>query len=215
MAARRPPNDYLSLNADGSFKRAVIGGEDVIFSDVVTKINRKDKPQERILVVTSKGVYNLSKSKKLKRRIDLTKVDAITVSTMSDEWVIHSYAEYDYRIACARKAEATECIVNARYDLTGDTVPVTLSSQLDLKGVVATRLSPRKTSTEAGSPPSRPLSPSAAISAAPPADGGFSGSGGSASSPSGAPPPFLRQSSSLSTAVGELGPIDEGDEDSD
>jgi hypothetical protein len=171
----------------------------------VTKINRKDKPQERILVVTNKAVYNLSKSKKLKRRIDVTKVDAITVSTMSDEWVIHSFAEYDYRIACARKAEATECIVTARFDITGETIAVTLSSQLELKGVVSTRLAPKKTPMESVSAPAAfaQISPVSASSPVP---------AGSASSSS--PPSFVRQAS-LSTAVGELGPIDEGEEDSD
>lgn len=210
MAARRSPNDYLSLNADSAFKKSVIGGEEVVFSDVVTKINRKDKPQERILVVTNKGVYNLSKSKKLKRRIDLAKVDAITVSTMSDEWVIHVFSEYDYRIACARKAEATECIVTARHDLTADTVKVTLSSQLDLKAVVSTRVGPKKATVEAASPgaagSSAPVSPSFGAQS--------DGAAGSASGTS-SPGPLLRQSSSLSTAVGELGPIDEGEEDSD
>lgn len=179
----------------------------VIFSDVVTKINRKDKPQERILVVTDKAVYNLNRAKKCKRRIDITKVDAITVSTMSDEWAIHVTDEYDYRISCARKAEATECIVSSRFDATGDTVRVTLSSQLDLKGVVATRLAKKP-------------SPGDAVGAAGVPSSGAEAAGGSAASATprgaaGGPPTSPTRQASLSTAVGELGPIDEGDEDSD
>jgi len=76
---------------------------------------------------------------------------------MSDEWAIHVTEEYDYRISCARKAEATECIVSARFDATGDTVRVTLSSQLDLKGIVATRLAPKRPITGEGSAPSSPV----------------------------------------------------------
>ena len=185
---------------------ALVCALQVIFSDVVTKINRKDKPQGRILVVTDKAVYNLNRAKKCKRRIDITKVDAITVSTMSDEWAIHVTDEYDYRISCARKAEATECIVSSRFDATGDTVRVTLSSQLDLKGVVATRLAKKP-------------SPGDVAGAAGALSSGAEAAGGSAASATpraaGGPPTSPTRQASLSTAVGELGPIDEGDEDSD
>ena len=39
--------DYLSLGTDAVLLRAIsaFGREDIVFSDVVTKINRKDRPQ--------------------------------------------------------------------------------------------------------------------------------------------------------------------------
>lgn len=40
-------------------------------------------------MVTNKYVYNLSKTS-LKRKIEITKIDAITVSTSSTEFVLHS-----------------------------------------------------------------------------------------------------------------------------
>ena len=153
--------------------------------------------------MTDKGVYNLSKSKKLKRRIDIAKIGAITVSTMSDEWAIHVTDEYDYRISCARKAEATECIASARFDATGDTVNVTLSSQLDLKAVVATRLAPKKT-----------IPGDATGTLTPATEVGGAASSAASPRPGEIPVSPARQAS-LSTLVGELGPIDEGDEDSD
>lgn len=155
--------------------------------------------------MTDKAIYNLNRAKKCKRRIEINKVGAITVSTMSDEWAIHVTDEYDYRISCARKAEATECIVSSRFDATGDTVRVTLSSQLDLKGIVATRLAPK-----------RAASGDSAGAAAAESGGAAGGAASGALSPrSGGPPTSPSRQPSLSTAVGELGPIDEGDEDSD
>ena len=62
--------------------------EKILFTDFVMKINRKGKQQQRTLLITDKAVYNL-KDKKMKRRIDIQSITAITASQVSDEFVLH------------------------------------------------------------------------------------------------------------------------------
>lgn len=73
--------------------------ETVVFSDFVIKINRKEKEQTRVILLTNKAVYNLLPSAygKCKRRIAIESIASITVSSISDEFVLHVPEEYDYR----------------------------------------------------------------------------------------------------------------------
>jgi hypothetical protein len=70
--------------------------EIIYFSDKIIKINHYGFSQERQVLVTNRGLYNLKK-KSLKRRIDLNFIRGITVSTLNDEFVVHcNDIEYDY-----------------------------------------------------------------------------------------------------------------------
>ena len=83
--------------------------EKILLSAKIFKYNYKGKKQERLLLVTSKYVYNLSLNKikdlisslissiKIKRKIAIDKIAAITLSKKGDEFVIHVPDEYDYR----------------------------------------------------------------------------------------------------------------------
>ena len=60
----------------------LLPGERVVFSRAVSKINRRNKPQERLLLLTSAGsLLSLTPSLKLRRRIALERVDTITIGT--------------------------------------------------------------------------------------------------------------------------------------
>jgi hypothetical protein len=122
------------------------GDEIVIFSDAFTKINRKDKQQDRAMIVTGRAVYNCKNNNmaKCKRRISLAEIEGITQSTVSDEFVLHVPAEYDYRFMGPRKAEAIEWIQSAREKLTGKSMMVAQSSQVVLKSVTVTRTEAEK-----------------------------------------------------------------------
>ena len=56
--------------------------EEVLFSDLFQKINRRDKAQDRAILVTNRAVYNLKPTNfaSCKRRIPVELVDAVTVS---------------------------------------------------------------------------------------------------------------------------------------
>ena len=73
-------------------------------SDLVTKINRKSKRQERGLLLTSHALYNVVPPTytKCKRRIPLAAVAGITISAASFEFVIHVSGDYDYHFVCPR-----------------------------------------------------------------------------------------------------------------
>jgi hypothetical protein len=62
--------------------------ERVLFSDKIVKINRKGKRQERVLIVTTHGVFNFGegKYKKVKRRINI--LDLGQMYTASNEGTI-------------------------------------------------------------------------------------------------------------------------------
>ena len=73
-----------------------LSGEKTLFSDYVTKINKKSIEQKRVLVITNIALYNF-KEKKLKRRLEVKKIKGITASKTSDEFVVHGEGqEYDY-----------------------------------------------------------------------------------------------------------------------
>ncbi|ETO30837.1 Protein kinase domain containing protein [Reticulomyxa filosa] len=72
--------------------------EKVLFSDNVIKVNKRDKEQERVLLVTDKAVYNLKPKdyQKCQRRIAIDKIVSISEAKDSDEFTVHVPEEYDY-----------------------------------------------------------------------------------------------------------------------
>jgi len=141
--------DYLSLGPNKILEKMLskfnredaTTKEQVRFSDMMVKINRRDKPQERVILITDKAVYNLIPSdlSKCKRRIPLALIDSVTVSEVSDEFVIHVPGEYDYRMMSLRKNEVINCLSDAYEELTGDKLMVNKTKQIVLKSVTATK----------------------------------------------------------------------------
>eukprot|EP01083_Nonionella_stella_P016534 46156_1 len=77
------------------------GIERVMCSCKVTKINRKGRNQDRYLMITNKAIYNLKpkKYKQSQRRVLISKVGMITLSSLSPEFAIHVTDEYDYHFS--------------------------------------------------------------------------------------------------------------------
>ena len=68
----------------------------MFFSCIITKYNDYGFRQERILVLTNEAIYNINK-KKVKKRIGYRDLEAISISTMSSEFVLHIKNSNDYR----------------------------------------------------------------------------------------------------------------------
>ena len=76
-------HDHLNL-ASSTSVRSVLGkyheanteAETVYFSDFIIKINPQGRPQERLLLISNKAVYNLMPNdyKKCKRRVEIAKI---------------------------------------------------------------------------------------------------------------------------------------------
>lgn len=73
--------------------------EKVKLSQLLIKINRKGKEQQRVMLITDKAIYNLMPKdyNKCRRRIRLENVASVTMSTQSNEFAVHVPEEYDYR----------------------------------------------------------------------------------------------------------------------
>lgn len=106
--------DSLKLSTNGACQKMLnrLGNsfpqeEKVLFSSRVIKFNKRNKEQERVLLITDKAIYNLMPNDfgKCRRRIEMTKLDSITISTTSNEFAFHIRDEYDYRFKGDQKNE--------------------------------------------------------------------------------------------------------------
>lgn len=98
--------DKLRLTQDASCKKMLtkLGenwpeAEKVMLSAGLIKINRKNKEQQRAMLITDKAIYNLMPKDfgKCRRRIRLENVASVTFSGSSLEFAVHIPEEYDYR----------------------------------------------------------------------------------------------------------------------
>ena len=109
--------DFLNFSKDHYIKTNVTRDEFIQFSDKIIKINKYGFKQERNIIITDKGIYNLKKTT-LKRRIDLKTIKGITLSKQSDEFVIHcNDEEYDYQYLSAKKKTIVEIIAKYYYNI--------------------------------------------------------------------------------------------------
>jgi hypothetical protein len=95
----------------GPYDAALLDGEHVVFERVLKKINRRDKMQDRLVLVTSSGkvLYLTIPGCKLRRRVHLEQVDQVTIGITrrvpSDdvsyqELCLHVRGEWDTRYFC-------------------------------------------------------------------------------------------------------------------
>jgi serum/glucocorticoid-regulated kinase 2 len=115
--------DYLNLAQDANTKKKLLqqNNEEVMFSDLVIKVNRKGKEQNRALLVTDKCLYNLDPKKfgsVIKRRIFIDKITAITVyqpkgAESPVEFAVHIPDEYDYQFQSSRTQEIVDVLQSA------------------------------------------------------------------------------------------------------
>lgn len=102
MNSNNETHDYLHYTDDSDIKK-LIRSEKVLFSDKIIKINKYSMSQERNILVTDIAVYNFKK-KDLKRRFEIKTLKGITVSKITDEFVIHGNdIEYDYNYISPKK----------------------------------------------------------------------------------------------------------------
>lgn len=118
MASDLAPGDQLAAGLDEVFVAAVAAmagaPERVVLSDVVTKINKRNKPQDRVFVLTESAYYNVLPTKDaagrtaagtIKRRIAFEALGSVSVSELGDELVMHVPEEYDYHFSTPRRAQ--------------------------------------------------------------------------------------------------------------
>lgn len=124
--------------------------ESILLSCAVFKFNDHKKKQERNIMVTLKGVYNMKGDSKLweysaiRRKIDIEKIKAITVSRIGTEFVLHVPDEYDYRYASEKRDKIIYCILKASGLITKEKMPIYTKDELSLVNVVNTKEDKKK-----------------------------------------------------------------------
>ena len=138
MSEQIENEDFLGLASDASVKQ-YLNGEKLIYSCKVIKENRFGMNQERSLVISDKAIYNL-KEKEFQRRIEITKIKGITVSKISDQFVIHgNEEEYDYLIISKNKVRLITLIQEVYESFTAKDLLFTISTEKKLGKLVATK----------------------------------------------------------------------------
>lgn len=135
--------DYLQFSGDKGIK-SIVRDEQILFTDKLIKINRYGFSQERNIMITNKGLYNLKK-KSLKRRIDIAAIRGITITKITDEFVIHGNDdEYDYDYVSNRRKKIIELISKSYYELNKSELKLCELDQKSLKTVVTSKKEKKK-----------------------------------------------------------------------
>lgn len=100
--------------------------------------------QDRNFIITNKAIYNLKK-KALKRRIDVTTVRGVTISKITDEFVLHGNdCEYDYDFVSQRRKKIVESLSRAYQELTKKDMNFCEMDAKTLKNYVTTKKEKKK-----------------------------------------------------------------------
>lgn len=132
--------DFLGFASNQEIQKKVSqsGESTIIFSDIVKKVNKRDKVQERALVITTKAVYNFEKFPKPKktglyeqrRRISFDSINAVSLSKLSDNYfIIHVPSEYDYVIETPKKAILVTLLKDAIKKYNGKDLTINFANQ--------------------------------------------------------------------------------------
>ncbi len=144
MKEKQSEYDFLDLWKDISIKKDIIKEEIIKFSDKVMKINKYGFKQERNILVTDKAIYNLKKTS-LKRRIDFKAIVGITVSKLSNEFVIHGKdIDYDYHFISPRKKTIIEIIAKNYKAINKEELALFEINEKSLAKYVTTKLEKEK-----------------------------------------------------------------------
>lgn len=110
--------------------------------------------QERNILITNKGIYNLKKKgkklkflifKELKRRFEISSIRGITIAKPTDEFVIHGNdVEYDYNYVSSRKKKIVEIISISYKDQTSKDFKLCELDSKSLKNMVTSKKEKKK-----------------------------------------------------------------------
>jgi len=116
--------DNLNLISDVKVLKIMqkFGDKSIHFSGIVVKMNKRNKMQDRILLITDTNIYNLDPSPDkfiVKRKIPITSLGSIITSTFEDNFfALNVPSEYDYLLISNRKTEIITTIVVNYWKLT-------------------------------------------------------------------------------------------------
>ena len=140
-----PVKDNLLLLLSSEYKEVVRPGETLLWSGPVIKINKEGKHQLRNLVITDKSLSNVGPKgnfltglfrKAVKRVIRVEEVKAVTISEISNCFVVHIPNEYDYSYSTPDRSEIIEYILHAQEKLGCQPLKLFVTKENDLEKFV-------------------------------------------------------------------------------
>jgi len=147
--------DELDVKNKQELRNLLDVEERVLFSGLIPKINKHSASQDRMLIVTNKNLYNvqpdaniltkltffLAPQASVKRKIPIDKIWGITISSshLSDQFVIHTEGDYDYRYDGKDKREKIiRSICHAYYKEAKKDFPLYVRDDQDLSAFQTT-----------------------------------------------------------------------------
>ena len=127
------PMDNLNFANDPEIK-AMIGHEDIYFSDKIIKIHSGifNSRQERNILITNLAFYNL-KGKEKKRKIEISDLTGVTISSQTDDFIIHGKdEEYDYLLSTPNRFKFIEILETVHESATNTELLFAIKNEKDL-----------------------------------------------------------------------------------
>uniref|UniRef100_A0A671NT85 Osteoclast-stimulating factor 1 n=1 Tax=Sinocyclocheilus anshuiensis TaxID=1608454 RepID=A0A671NT85_9TELE len=137
--------DYIGMDDRPELRQFVGKREKIDFADKVNKFDRRFKSIKRDLILTPKSVYLIGREKVkqgpekgmvkevLKRKIDVEKIMAVSLSTMQDDFMILHEEEYDSLLECVFKTEFISLLARRYEERTQKKLPLKFSTTLEMK----------------------------------------------------------------------------------
>ncbi|XP_031443452.1 unconventional myosin-Ie [Clupea harengus] len=137
--------DYLGMDDRPELRQFLAKREKVEFADKITKYDRRFKGIKRDLILTPKSVYLIGREKVkqgpdkgqvtevLKRRIEVDKILAVSLSTLQDDFLILHEQEYDSLVECVFKTEFVSVLSRRYEEKTQRKLPLKFGNTMELK----------------------------------------------------------------------------------
>ncbi|XP_051985859.1 unconventional myosin-Ie-like isoform X1 [Xyrauchen texanus] len=137
--------DYIGMDDRPELRQFLGKREKIDFSDKVTKYDRRFKGIKRDLILTPKSIYLIGREKVkqgpekglvkevLKRKIDVEKILAVSLSIMQDDFMILHEEEYDSLLECVFKTEFISLLARRYEERTQKKLPLKFSTTLEMK----------------------------------------------------------------------------------
>ncbi|MBN3296298.1 MYO1E protein, partial [Amia calva] len=137
--------DYLGMDDRPELRQFVGKREKIDFADKVTKYDRRFKEIKRDLILTPKSVYLIGREKVkqgpdkgvvtevVKRKIEVERILAVSLSTMQDDFLILHEQEYDSLLECIFKTEFISLLAKRFEERTRRKLPLKFSTTLEMK----------------------------------------------------------------------------------
>ena len=139
------PVDNLNFKNDKEIT-AIIGHETIYYSGNIIKVRQGlfSSNQERVILITDIAIYNL-KGKDKKRRIEIGNLSGITISKMSEQFIIHGKNdEYDYLYSSPNRLKIIEILESVYESITQNELLFSIQIEKDLTKYVVGKAERKK-----------------------------------------------------------------------